>query len=77
MKAAIIKMTRDEYSNGEIAIRDYKILFLGIPVYRARFTSTNRDAIKLLATKPKHTQIQGFFNNTSKDETKDINKKVK
>lgn len=61
MKLGIVNMTRTEYSDNNIAIRDYKISLFGIPIYVARFTTTNRDAIKLLATvKQNKTYIRGF-----------------
>lgn len=45
MKLGIIKMTRNEYREGNLCVRDYKITFFGIPIYRARFTSTNNQAL--------------------------------
>ena len=54
-------MTRNEYREGILAVRDYRVTFLGIPVYVARFTSTNRDAIiKLTPIEDKTLHICGF-----------------
>lgn len=63
MKWGIIKMQRNEYKNGDLAVRDYYITFFGIPIYGARFTSTNHDAVRLLTTlKQKTTNVCGFTN---------------
>ena len=64
MNFGIIKMTRHEYCNEQLAIREYKINFLGIPVYRAVFTSTNHDAVRLLTPiMTSKKKICGFTNN--------------
>lgn len=61
MKLGIIQMKREEYSDGKVAIRDYKIFLLGIPVYIAKFTSTNREAVKLLAVEKRNqVSVKGF-----------------
>lgn len=60
----IIKMHRDEYRNGDYAVRDYRITFFGLPIYVARFTSTNNDAVrKLTILKQKQHHICGFTHN--------------
>ena len=67
MKFGIIEMHRDEYRDGNLAARDYHITFLGIPIYSARFTSTNNDAIqKLTVFNNKQIQVCGFTNTKSK-----------
>ena len=54
-------MHRDEYRNKHLAVRDYKITFLGIPVCKARFTSTNNDALrKLTVYNEDQVRINGF-----------------
>lgn len=64
MKFSIIKMYREEYCKENIAIRDYKIYFFGIPIYKARFTSTNRDAVRVLTViNKKQVHICGFTSN--------------
>lgn len=61
MTLGIIKMTRNEYREGYLCVRDYKITFLGIPVYRAKFTSTNNEALrKLTIIKESQLHIKGF-----------------
>lgn len=57
-------MSRNEYREGNIAVRDYKITLCGVPLYTARFTSTNRDAIRILTPiEDKTLHIHGFTNN--------------
>ena len=54
-------MTRNEYREGHLCVRDYKITFLGIPIYRARFTTTNNEALRKLTTmKESQLHITGF-----------------
>lgn len=54
-------MTRDEYRNGNLAVRTYKITLFGFPIYVAKFTSTNRDAIiKLTPIEEKKVHVCGF-----------------
>lgn len=54
-------MTRNEYREGDLGVRDYRITFLGIPVYTARFTSTNNIAVRQLTIlKESQLHIQGF-----------------
>ena len=61
MKLGIIKMTRNEYREGYLCIRDYKVTLLGIPIYRARFTTTNNEALRKLTTvKESQLHITGF-----------------
>lgn len=63
MKLGIVKMTRNEYREDYLCVRDYKITFLGIPIYRARFTTTNNDALRMLTVRKElHTEIKGFKN---------------
>lgn len=61
MKLQIVKMTRNEYREGFLCIRDYKITFLGIPIYRAKFTSTNNEALRnLTILNESQLHIKGF-----------------
>ena len=61
MKLQIVKMTRNEYREGFLCVRDYKITFLGIPIYRARFTSTNNEALRnLTILNESQLHIKGF-----------------
>ena len=61
MKFGIIQMHRDEYREGDYAVRDYHISLLGFPIYSAKFTSTNNDAVrKLTIVKQKQHHICGF-----------------
>lgn len=63
MKLGILKMIRNEYRKDFLCVRDYKITFLGIPIWVARFTTTNNEALRLLTVhKDLHTQIKGFKN---------------
>ena len=64
MNFSVIKMSRDEYAEGHLAVRVYVVTFLGIPIYKARFTSTNIDAIiKLTIRKNPSVHIGGFTSN--------------
>ena len=61
MTLGIIKMTRNEYREGCLCVRDYKITFFGIPIYRARFTSTNNEALRRLTVfDNSQLHIKGF-----------------
>lgn len=61
MKFGILKFSRHEYRDGDLATRDYYITFLGIPIYSARFTSTNNDALQKLTVYPKkNIHVCGF-----------------
>lgn len=61
MKFGVLKFSRNEYRDGDIAARDYYITFFGIPIYSARFTSTNNDAVKKLTVYPKNNiHVCGF-----------------
>lgn len=61
MMLGIIKLTRDEYGEDYLCVREYKLTFLGIPIYRARFTSTNNEALrKLTIIKDTQLHIKGF-----------------
>ena len=56
----IVKMDRNEYRNGRLAVRDYRITFLGIPIYVARFTSTNNEALRKLTVLQEKSTFSGF-----------------
>lgn len=54
-------MTRDEYRQGNLAVRDYRVTLFGIPVYKARFTSTNNLAVRQLTVLEENkVNIKGF-----------------
>lgn len=75
MKIGLIKMTRNEYREGYYCVRDYNVTFLGLPVFRARFTSTNNQALRQLTVfKDAQLHIEGF-NSSQNYETKDFNQK--
>ena len=60
-------MNRDEYREENVAVRDYRVTLFGIPLYTARFTSTNRDAIVKLTPFEENTlHICGFTNSEKK-----------
>lgn len=66
MKFGVLKFSRNEYRDGDIAARDYYITLFGIPIYSARFTSTNNDAVKKLTVYPKNNiHVCGFTINTN------------
>lgn len=66
-------MTRNEYREDNLCVRDYKITFFGIPIYIARFTSTNNEALqKLTVLKESQLHIKGFLINEN-NETEDFN----
>lgn len=60
MKFGILQMHRDEYRDGNRAARDYYITLFGIPIYSARFTSTNNEAIAKLTVRDKSIHVCGF-----------------
>jgi len=63
MKIGIVQIWRDEYREGHLCVQEYKVTFLGIPVYRARFTTTNNEALrKLTILKETQLHIKGFLN---------------
>lgn len=51
-----------EYSNDGLAVRATKVTLFGIPLYKAKETSTNRIAVSQLATVKNSTKIKGFSN---------------
>lgn len=54
-------MITNEYSEGNLAIREVRITFFYIPVFKYRKTSTNRQAVAILTpAKTKSKQIKGF-----------------
>ena len=59
----LINMTRDEYRSGHLGVRDCRVTFLGIPIYCARFTSTNNQAVRQLTVLSENkTVVCGFQN---------------
>ena len=63
MFCGLINMTRDEYRSGHLGVRDYRITFLGIPIYCARFTSTNNQAVRQLTVLSENKTIDCGFQN--------------
>ena len=60
----LINMTRDEYRKGHLCVRNYRITLSGIPIYCARFTSTNNQAVRQLTVlSDTKTAICGFSKN--------------
>lgn len=63
----IIKITKDEYKEGNFGIMSYKVSFLGLLIYTVKFTTTNRDIVgKLTDKEVKPLHICGFTNNQKK-----------
>ena len=63
----IIKIIKNEYRKENLAIVDYRLTFLGVPVYTVKFTSTNRDIVGKLGTEENKTlHICGFTNSEKK-----------
>ena len=63
----IIKITKDEYKEGNFGIMKYNITFLGLLIYTVKFTTTNIDIVgKLGAKENKPLHICGFTNNQRK-----------
>lgn len=61
MKLSIVKLVRQEYREGDLAVRDCLVTFLNIPVYRSKVQSTNNQAVRqLTAIKEKNINIKGF-----------------
>lgn len=59
----LIKVTRDEYRKEHLCVRDYRITFLGIPIYCARFTSTNNQAVRQLTILSNNKAVVCGFQN--------------
>lgn len=77
MELGIIKMKRNEYREGDLCVMDYKVTFLGIPIYRAKLTSTNNEALRQLTVlRQNKMDLIGFKVEQLKDkyETEDFNK---
>jgi len=66
MKFGVLKFSRNEYRDGNVAARDYYVTFFGIPIYSARFTSTNSEAIQKLTSINKQIHVCGFTRNKNK-----------
>ena len=63
----LIKVTKDEYKEGNLGIMKYKLSFLGLPLYTVKFTTTHRDITgKLGGKEEKPLHICGFTNNQKK-----------
>lgn len=61
MKWGIIKLHSNEYREGYFCVRDYTVSLFGIPIYYAKFTSTNNEALdKLTILRDKPARILGF-----------------
>lgn len=57
----LIKVNTAEYAEEDLCVREYKVEVLGIPVYKARHTSTNNQYLNTLKTNKRIT-IKGFNN---------------
>lgn len=68
----MIKQETKEYSEDGLAVRTIRITLFGVPIYRFKETSTNKDAVAQLTAAPKPTKVKGFSY-----ETKDKSKKNK
>lgn len=66
----IIKMHRDEFREDNLGARVYKITFLGIPIFWAKFTTTSSQVVRNLTpiTGNNKINITGF--NINSDEIK-------
>lgn len=56
----MIKKIEKEYIEEGNAIKEAYIYFLGILIYKCKFTTTNRDIIKNLSVAKEHKQVKGF-----------------
>lgn len=57
----IIKVKRDEYREGYLGVRTWRITFFNIPIFVARLTSTNNMAVRQLTVlQESKTSIHGF-----------------
>lgn len=57
----MIKTTKNEYREGHLCVIDHKVTLLGIPIYRARITTTNNDALRRLTILDEsQLHIKGF-----------------
>jgi hypothetical protein len=51
----------NEYRKDNLCVRDYVVTFLGIPIFRAKFTSTNNQALRQLTIlEESQLHIKGF-----------------
>lgn len=60
----LINVNRNEFREGDLGVRITKVTFFGIPIFRFRATTTNRQAVALLTVKNKSNKIKGFVNET-------------
>lgn len=60
----MIKKSVNEFREGDLGISDIKITFFGIPIFRQRSTTTNRQVVSMLTVKESSTKIKGFSNET-------------
>lgn len=60
----MIRIYSDEYRKNDLAVREYKITIFGIPIYYAKYTSTNNEAVRnLTKIENKKVHICGFTRN--------------
>lgn len=57
----IIKVRRDEYREGYLGVRAWKITFFGIPIFVARLTSTNNQAVRQLTILSENKPVVSGF----------------
>ena len=64
---AIVEIMKKEYKEGHLGVIDYTMTFLKVPVYKVKFTTTNRDIVgKLGELESKTLHICGFTTNQKK-----------
>lgn len=75
MKFNLLTAQRNEFREGNYAVQEYIFRFLGIPIYKHKYTSTNNDAVrKLTIVAPNSCQVVGFSKD-NKNETENSNRK--
>lgn len=60
----MIKILNEEYCEGNLAIKEVKVTFFNIPIYKVKKTTTNRTIVSLLKGETKPPQIKGFTHET-------------
>lgn len=56
----MISITSNEYSQGDLAIRETKLSIFNIVIWESTHTTTNKDVIKQLAKNKTKINIKGF-----------------
>lgn len=63
----MISIIIQEYREGNLAVRDTVVIFLGIPIFKSRKTSTNNMAVEQLTPIKEVTKVKGFIRHETKD----------